>query len=87
VTLRHGEGHPHRGRGGKAETKGAGKHNPSSRPQSPSQHFSVTYGRTPLGTIDVIDGAFVAYDASGLLIGRFSTLKKAADSLGDGGGP
>jgi hypothetical protein len=33
----------------------------------------------------VIDGVFVTYDSAGLLIGRFSTLKKAADSLGDGG--
>jgi hypothetical protein len=38
-----------------------------------------------LGTVDRIDGVYVARDAAGLLIGRFSTLKKAADSLGDGG--
>jgi hypothetical protein len=41
----------------------------------------------PLGTIDVIDGVFVTCDSTGLLIGRFATLKKAVESLGDGGGP
>jgi hypothetical protein len=57
----------------------------SSRSANQSQHFAVTSGRTPLGTIDVIDGVFVTYDASGLLIGHFNALKKAVDSLGDGG--
>jgi hypothetical protein len=35
----------------------------------------------------VIDGVFTAYDASGALVGRFQTLRKASDALGDGGAP
>jgi hypothetical protein len=59
-----------------------------SRFQNPTPaHYAVYDGQTRTGSIDVIDGAFVTYDASGLLIGHFSTLKKAVDSLGDGGVP
>jgi hypothetical protein len=56
----------------------------SGRSPNPSQHFAVTFGRTPLGTIDVIDGyVYVAADTNGTVAGRFQTLRKAADALGD----
>jgi hypothetical protein len=35
----------------------------------------------------VIDGVFIAHGDSGALVGRFQTLRKAADALGDGSAP
>ena len=58
----------------------------SSRFQTPAPaHYAVYDGQTRTGSIDVIGGVFTAYDASGALVGRFQTLRKAADAL-DGGG-
>jgi hypothetical protein len=58
------------------------EYSPSSR-----KHLSVYSGRQPLGTIDVINGVFTTYDASGALVGRFRTLREAVDALDDGGAP
>ena len=40
-------------------------------------HFSVTDGRVACGTVDLINGAFVATDTSGAVVGRFPTLHQA----------
>jgi hypothetical protein len=42
---------------------------------------AVYDGRTALGTIELIDGAFVAVDSTGKVVGSFDTLKAAARSL------
>jgi hypothetical protein len=49
--------------------------------------YSVYSGQTRTGSIDVIDGVFIAHGASGALVGRFQTLRKAADALGDESAP
>jgi hypothetical protein len=46
------------------------------------QQYSVTDGRTALGTIELIGGSDVAIDAPGQLIGMFATLKAAVASFG-----
>jgi hypothetical protein len=38
----------------------------------------VTDGRTALGTVEQVSGAFVAIDTSGVEIGRFRTAREAA---------
>jgi hypothetical protein len=48
-------------------------------------HFAVSDGRVALGTIDVIDGMFVATDINGIVIGKFTTLGEAARAIDDGG--
>src|SRR5258708_28391117 len=47
-------------------------------------HYSVTAGRTALGTIDQVAGGFVATDASGRVVGTFSTLSAASRAFGGG---
>jgi hypothetical protein len=37
----------------------------------------VTDGRVACGTVDLINGAFVATDTSGAVVGRFPTLHQA----------
>jgi hypothetical protein len=54
---------------------------PSSRPPNQTQaatHFSVTAGRTALGTIEQVEGGFVATSAGGNIVGTFPTLREAA---------
>jgi hypothetical protein len=59
---------------------------PSSRsPNSPQAHFAVTDGRDALGTVDQIDGAFVALDINGVIVGRFPTLRQAVRAFDNGG--
>jgi len=51
---------------------------PSSRTSNRNPaHFSVTDGRVACGTVDLINGAFVATDTSGAVVGRFPTLHQA----------
>jgi hypothetical protein len=47
-------------------------------------HYSVTAGRTALGTIEQVAGGFVATDASGHVVGTFSTLSGASRAFGGG---
>jgi len=47
-------------------------------------HYSVTAGRTALGTIEQVAGGFVATDASGRVVGTFSTLSAASRAFGGG---
>ncbi len=44
-------------------------------------HWSVTDGRTPVGTIDLIDGSYAATDIRGELTGTFRTRLEAARSF------
>jgi hypothetical protein len=56
---------------------------PSSRTPAPSQtHYSVSSGRTALGTIEVIDGRFVAVDTDGLVIVRNAAARGARLPIG-----
>jgi hypothetical protein len=48
-------------------------------------HFSVTDGRVALGTIDVVDGAFVALDINGAVVGQYPTLRQAVRAFENGG--
>jgi hypothetical protein len=53
-------------------------------------HWSVTDGRTLVGTIDLIDGSYVAIDIHGEITGTFGTRLEAARSFPNpdsGGGP
>jgi hypothetical protein len=49
---------------------------PSSR-TSDSRQYSVTDGRTTIGTVELIDGAFIAVDVTGKPVGTFKTLTAA----------
>jgi hypothetical protein len=44
-------------------------------------HWSVTDGRTLVGTIDLIDGSYVATDIHGEITGTFGMRLEAARSL------
>jgi hypothetical protein len=56
----------------------------SRSPDRPQARVAVSDGRDALGTIDQIDGVFVATDISGEVNGKFGTLKMAAASFGRG---
>jgi hypothetical protein len=85
VAYRHGTASAtDRAVNGGREVCTSGRRSPLSPHTTPRQHLSVYSGRLALGTIDVINGVFTAYDASGALVGRFQPLRKAADALGDG---
>ena len=63
-----------------------GKRTPSSRSSHPNQapaaaHFSVTAGRTALGTIEQVEGGFVATSTGGNVVGMFQNLREAADAI------
>jgi len=45
-------------------------------------HWSVTEGRTPIGVIDLIDGAYVT-SVDGVITGTFRTRLEAARSFPD----
>ena len=69
------------------EARKAQQQPPSNRPPNQTQaatHFSVTAGRTALGTIEQVAGGFVATDASGRVVGTFSTLSAASRAFGGG---
>jgi len=69
-----GAGHTHREHGGQAGTKHAcGKRNRSSRIDLFRQ-YAVTDGRLAVGTIEIVDGFFIALDIDGNIIGKFGTL-------------
>jgi hypothetical protein len=59
-------------------------HVPSSR-SSDSKQYTVTDGRTALGTVELISGAFVAIASTGEVVGSFNTLVAAARSFPAGG--
>jgi hypothetical protein len=42
---------------------------------------SVYAGRERLGTVETIDGTFIAIDLNGVVVGRFETQRQAADAL------
>jgi hypothetical protein len=74
-----------------AVTGGRGKdalepHSSSSRSQSTSQtRYSITEGRTSIGSVEVIAGAYIAIDTNGAIIGRYGTLRLAVRALPCGG--
>ena len=53
--------------------------------ESPQRHLSVYSGREALGAIDYLDGTYITFDANGVEVGRYQSLKKAVAALGDGG--
>ena len=88
MALINGAGPSHRARhGGRAKTKDAfGKRSPSSRSQVfPQSQYAITDGRTAVGTVEIIDGYYVAFDCHGSIIGRFQTLRHAVRALPYGG--
>ena len=79
MAHRNGVGPQHRDDDAGAR-KELAKHVPSSRTSNPAQ-YHVTDGRTAIGTVELIDGAFVAVDSTGKTVGSFETLIAAARSL------
>jgi len=61
---------------------------PSSRPSHPNQaqaaRYAVSDGREPLGTIEQVEGGFVATSTGGTVVGMFQNLREAARAF-DGG--
>jgi len=51
------------------------------RHTSSSRQYAVTDGRIALGTVALINGAFVAVNRTGKVVGSFDTLAAAARSL------
>jgi len=44
----------------------------------------VTDGRVACGTVDVVDGALIALDINGAVVGRFPPLRQAVRALPGG---
>jgi hypothetical protein len=68
-------------RGGTRKVVASGKRALSSRKKNSSQHFAVADGRDALGTVDLIDGMYVATDAGGKFVGKFASMEAAAASF------
>jgi hypothetical protein len=83
VRHRNGVGPRHRADAEAREGIASGKCIPSSR-TSNSKQYSVTDGRTALGTVELINGAFIAVNTTGQPLGTFATLKAAMASFGGG---
>jgi hypothetical protein len=47
--------------------------------------YSVTAGRNALGTIEQVEGGFVAIDTDGVVIGEFGSLIAASRAFHEGG--
>jgi hypothetical protein len=81
VARSKGKGVNHRGDDGDARKADAfGQCTPSS-PQQVAPQYAVTDGRLAVGTVEVIDGRFVAFGLDGNIIGRFRELKPAVRAL------
>jgi hypothetical protein len=90
VTARKGANLPQRRCAAGARSKAIFRKNfacssPTPNTTQAATHFSVTAGRTALGTIEQVEGGFVATGVGGTVVGEFSTLREAAASLPDGG--
>ena len=48
--------------------------------------LAVSDGRVTIGTINVIDGIYIAVDTGGIVIGTFGSMLEAVRSLPQGGG-
>jgi hypothetical protein len=81
VAHRNGVGPRHRDNAEARKGNALANRIPSSRTSNPKQ-YSVTDGRTALGTIELIDGSHVAIDATGPTLGTFATLRAAMASFG-----
>lgn len=87
MRWRHGAGARQRDdAGGSRKANAFGKCGcPSSRTSNRNPaHFSVTDGRVACGTVDVVDGAFIALDINGAVVGRFPPLRQAVRALPGG---
>jgi hypothetical protein len=74
-----------RGDAGEARKPDAfGKRPSSSRIPHPNQ-YAVSDGRTPLGTVEAVNGAFVAIDTAGIAVGTFASLREASRAFDEGG--
>jgi hypothetical protein len=75
-----GVGPQHRGRDAEARKDQAlGKRAPFSRTSAHTQY--VTDGRVALGTVELIDGRYVAVASTSEVVGSFDTLPAASRSL------
>jgi hypothetical protein len=89
VVLRKGANLPQRSDAAGARSKAIFRKNfacssPTTNTTQAATHFSVTAGRTARGTIEQVEGGFVATSASGTVVGTFPTLHEAARAF-DGG--
>jgi hypothetical protein len=88
VPLRKGEGVEHRVNGVdalKVRLAIADRGQPCKPPLKSTQAYFVSDGRIACGTIEVVDGRYVAFDVGGSIIGRFHDLKVAVRALPQGG--
>jgi hypothetical protein len=80
---------PRRGDASGARKVGHEQRQPPSRSpkhnQARTARYSVTAGRTPLGTVREVAGGFVAVTTAGAVVGTFPTLREAAAALPGGG--
>ena len=83
---RPGAGPSHRGHGGRAETKDACEKRKTSSRSQVSLQYAITDGRISVGTVEVIEGCYVAFAPDGSVIGRFQTLRLAVFALPTEGG-
>jgi hypothetical protein len=81
VAHRKGKGVNHCGDNGDAREGIASRKCDPSSLCSDSKQYSVTDGRTALGTVELTSGAFVAVDSSGEIIGAFDTLIAAVPAF------
>jgi hypothetical protein len=61
-----------------------------SKPSSLSSHpnqYAVSDGTTALGTVEAVNGAFVAIDTAGIAVGTFASLREASRAFDEGGAP
>jgi hypothetical protein len=71
------------------EAQKVGRHQPlrppSKQNQAKAARYSVTAGRTPLGTIVETVTGFTAVTTDGTVVGRFASLRQAARAFPTGG--
>ena len=77
MAHRNGVGPRHRDDAEARKGNALGNRIPSSRTSNPRQ-YSVTDGRTTIGTVELIGSAFVTVDSTGEIVGSLNTLAAAA---------
>jgi hypothetical protein len=53
----------------------------SSSLEHPHSQYAVTDGRPAIGTVEIVDGHFIALDVDGNIVGKFGTLMLAVRVL------
>jgi hypothetical protein len=79
----HSKGPPSAGAGlsGHSESSLNTPDTPKKKRRQDAAHFPIADGRDVLGTVDLIDGAYVATDAAGKVVGKFASMKAAPASF------